>query len=152
VRECERDHLVLSGNDGVCFAPGASVCRALPRGSALGPSPMPGSWLRFPEYVVARRHAVSGTAPSGSVGWPIQRCRGFFYRSRSQSRARLRRVGASHRRPLSSDLARQTHWHLSGWTEQSRGWVSKCSEAHGRSWNRLEYRVLTGVGPSESVI
>jgi len=29
------------------------------------------------------------------------------------------RVGAAHRRPLSSDLARQTHWHLSGWTEQS---------------------------------
>jgi len=34
-------------------------------------------------------------------------------------RARLRRVGAPHRRPLSSDLARQTHWHLSGWTEHS---------------------------------
>ena len=29
------------------------------------------------------------------------------YRSRSQSKARLRRVGAPHRRPLSSDLARQ---------------------------------------------
>jgi hypothetical protein len=28
--------------------------------------------------------------------------------------------GAPHRRPLSSDLARQTYWHLSGWTRQSR--------------------------------
>jgi hypothetical protein len=29
--------------------------------------PTPGGWPRFPEYVVARRYAVSGTAPSGSV-------------------------------------------------------------------------------------
>jgi hypothetical protein len=56
-----------AGNDGACSAPGASVCRALPRGSALGAPPTPGDWPRFPEYVVARRYAVSGTAPSRSV-------------------------------------------------------------------------------------
>ena len=32
------------------------------------------------------------------------------------ARLGMRRVGAPHRRPSSSDLARQTHWHLSGWT------------------------------------
>ena len=52
---------------GVCSAPGASVCRALPRGSALGATPTPGDWPRFPEYVTARRYAVSGTARSRSV-------------------------------------------------------------------------------------
>jgi hypothetical protein len=56
-----------AGNDGVCSAPGASVCRALPRGSALGAPPTPGDWPRFPEYVVARRYAVSGTALGRSV-------------------------------------------------------------------------------------
>ena len=56
-----------AGNDGACSAPGASVCRALPRGSALGAPPTPGDWPRSPEYVVARRYAVSGTAPSRSV-------------------------------------------------------------------------------------
>lgn len=43
---------------GVCSAAGAPVCRALPRGSALGATPTPGDWPRFPEYVVARRYAV----------------------------------------------------------------------------------------------
>jgi hypothetical protein len=66
--QCERDRLVLGGEmAGVCSAPGASVCRALPRGSALGAPPTPGDWPRFPEYVVARRYAVSGTALSRSV-------------------------------------------------------------------------------------
>jgi len=60
-----------AGNDGgLLCAPGrrsAAPCRALPRGSALGAPSTPGDWPRFPEYVVARRHAVSGTAPSRSV-------------------------------------------------------------------------------------
>jgi hypothetical protein len=62
-----------------------------------------------------------GDGYRGGPWGPVQRCRRFFYRSRSQSRARLRRVGAPHRGPLSSDLSRQTHWHLSGWTEEAGG-------------------------------
>jgi hypothetical protein len=45
----------------------------------------------------------------------------------------LRRVGAAHRRPLSSDLARQTHWHLSGWTGQSVDRFAVTSETGKRS-------------------
>ena len=71
--------------------------------------------------VVARRYAVSGTALSRSVRVTRPTVPKILYRPSSQSRARLRRVGAPHRRPLSSDLARQTHWHLSGWTGQTRG-------------------------------
>jgi hypothetical protein len=40
---------------------------ALPHGSALGAPPTPGGQPRFPGYVVARRYAVSGTAPPRSV-------------------------------------------------------------------------------------
>ena len=67
MEECERGHLVLSWDDGSLFGARASVCRALPRGSALGAPPTPGDWPRFPEYVVARRYAVSGTAVGRSV-------------------------------------------------------------------------------------
>ena len=107
---------------GVGLRPGRRLSRALSRAGAdgrggrrraTGPASL-SMWL----LAVTRS---SGTAQANRRGWPVQRCRRLFCRSRSQSRARLRRVGASHRRPLSSDLARQTHWHLSGWTGQSRG-------------------------------
>ena len=86
-------------------------------------SPRPDSPGKLPVQKSTRKRSTGIgrwiEAKSDRCGWPVQRCRRFFYRSRSQSRARPRRVGAPHRRPLSSDLARQTHWHLSGWTEQT---------------------------------
>jgi hypothetical protein len=60
-----------AGTAGVRSAPWASVCRALPRGSALGAPPTPGDSPCFPGYVDARRYAVSGTARSRSV--PVAR-------------------------------------------------------------------------------
>ena len=48
-------------------------------------------------------------------------CRGVEDGHARPGRLRARRVGAAYRRPLSSDLARQTHWHLSGWTGQTCG-------------------------------
>jgi len=103
---------------GVCSAPAASVCRALPRGSALGAAPTPGDWPRFPEYVVARRYAVSGTAPNLiGAGGSSNGARHCFTAQRSHSRSFvLATLRALH---PESDLPRPNHWHLSGWTEQS---------------------------------
>jgi hypothetical protein len=57
-----------AGNGGGWFAPGRRLSRALSRGSADGARrPTPGSSPCFPEYVVARRYAGSGTAPSRLV-------------------------------------------------------------------------------------
>jgi hypothetical protein len=56
-----------AGNDGGLFRARGVGCRALPRRSALSAPPTPGGCPRFPEYVVARRYAVSGTALSRSV-------------------------------------------------------------------------------------
>lgn len=58
---------------------GRRLCRAPSRAGAL---PTPGGCPRFLGYVVARRHAVSGTALSRSVRAPVQRCRRFFYRAK----------------------------------------------------------------------
>jgi hypothetical protein len=63
----EHDHLVLAGMAGGPFrARGVGLSRPAAR-SALGAPTTRGGWPRFPEYVVARRYAVSGTAPSRSV-------------------------------------------------------------------------------------
>jgi len=69
VRERERDHQGLREEWAGLPAPGASAepC-SLSRGGADGARrPTPGDWPRFPEYVVARRYAVSGTALCQSV-------------------------------------------------------------------------------------
>ena len=131
-----------AGNGGGRFAPGASAePRPLARGAdghggrrrAARPACL-SMWL----LAVTRSPAPRYT---DRCGWPVQRCRRFLYRSRSQSRALLRRVPTG--RPLSSDLARQTHWHLSvgrslpsafggiclGQVERGRartGWLNPC--------------------------
>jgi hypothetical protein len=54
-------------NDGGLFRArgvGAAPCRA---GALWARPPTPGDWPRFPEYVAARRYAVSGTTPSRSA-------------------------------------------------------------------------------------
>jgi hypothetical protein len=80
--------------------------------------PTPGDWPRFPAYVVARRHAVSDAAPGESV----QVARPTVPKILLPLKITVK--GAPAARPsgqtLDSDLARQTHWHLSGWTGQSR--------------------------------
>ena len=65
VEECERDHLVLSGEwRGSVARPGRRSVAPYRAGALWARPPTPGGWPRFPDYVVARRYAVSGTALS----------------------------------------------------------------------------------------
>jgi hypothetical protein len=90
------------------FAPGrrsAAPCRA---GALWARHRRRGGWSASLSMWLLAATRVSGTAPSRSVRVTRPTVPRILYRSRSQSRARLQRVGAPHRRPLSSDLARQT--------------------------------------------
>ena len=85
---------------------------------ARRPSPLPpGRW----RPAVTRPLAPRLPTPRG-CGWPVQRSLALSCRSRSPSRA-LPAVasgdGAQTAPPLSSDLPRKDHRHLSGWTEPS---------------------------------
>ena len=95
------------GMIGDCSAPVASTkaapfgrkpCGAAGRRQAADPASL-SMWLLAVTRSPAPRYV-------DLCGWSVQRCRELFYRSRSQSRALLRRVRAPHGRPLSSDLAR----------------------------------------------
>src|SRR5262245_3602223 len=111
---------------GVCPRPGRrlgapSLARGRCRGRAadagrLSPPP-PGRWLP----AVTRPLAPRLPTPCG-CGWPVQRRLALSCRARSPSRA-LPAVASlrdrRERRPLSSDLPRKDHRHLSGWTEPS---------------------------------
>lgn len=117
----EHNHLVQvpSGEcRGLLRSRGVGFAVPLSRGGADGARrPTPVDCPRFPGYVVARRYAVSGTALSQSVRGPSNGAEESFTAQRSQSRSYvLATLRALH---LDSDLPRQTHWHLSGWTGYS---------------------------------
>ena len=147
VRECERDHQGQgsAGNGGGLSAPGASAePRPLARGRCRARRPTPGGCPRFPRPVVARRHAGLRHRAADQCGWPVQRCRRFFRRERTPSRAlpavASLRDGAS--ATLDCALPRQTHWHLSGWTGQTRGRGSVDNQEPATVRRAAQYRTL----------
>ena len=98
--------------------------RPLARGRCRARRPTPVACPRFRRPVVARRYAVSSTALTRSVRVtrptvPTIVLPGkVTVKGAPDGRVSDSRASAL---TLDCDLARQNHWHLSGWTGQTRG-------------------------------